>query len=103
MKKWHWNSVFGLEAMMEFFHSLVSNIIVNGRTGGGACSVDVFCAIASLEGMLESVLAGHFGGDRVWADLFSQNDSLPSLCWLFHGSMHYPHQRQHDTAIAVDG
>ncbi len=24
MKKWHWNSVVGLEVMMEFFHCLVS-------------------------------------------------------------------------------
>ncbi len=59
MKKWHWNSVFGLEEMMEFF-IFWFQFIVNRRRGGVAYSVDVFCGVASMEGMLESHSVGHF-------------------------------------------
>ncbi len=58
MKKQYWNSVFEMEVMMDFF-IVWCHFIVNVRREGMDCSVDVFCVVASLEGMSESFSIGH--------------------------------------------
>ncbi len=60
LKKWRWNSVFRFEVTVEFFHCLVSF-----HYQWKACNVDVFCGVASLGGMLESVFGGVFFGEGV--------------------------------------
>ncbi len=70
MKKWHWNSVVGLEVTMDFFMSGVISLSIEGEEGG-ACSVNIFCGVASLEGMSRSDLVGNvFAGCTLGRPVF---------------------------------
>ncbi len=84
----------------NFLLSVVISMSMEGGERWLAVSIFLWSYIIGRNVVVS--FGGVFWGDGVWADPFSKNDSLPSQCWLIHGSMRYQYQWQHNVAIAVN-